>query len=256
MLSLTHIINELCPKYSIIEEKATIKEKIELNLTNFSDSSQYDQLLHCILYSNSNCYDKNQNNKEDIDIYKEKEIIKTFALNNNNNFNPNIAIKKIISSIEQNIVNKDVLLFLSAYYNINLYVYNEKVRLMHVYYIENKLDYSKRAVLITCDNYQSVKNKITNEDISILLPNILLIAMGLHFNKSLIIGENTELTEFVIKDDESSNKPNFINEFTLFAESCELDEENEYASGDIYDKFLIFITDYALKNKKIRIVQK
>ena len=80
--------------------------------------------------------------------------------------------------------------------------------------------------------------------------------MGLHFNKSLIIGENTELTEFVIKDDESSNKPNFINEFTLFAESCELDEENEYASGDIYDKFLIFITDYALKNKKIRIVQK
>jgi hypothetical protein len=231
MMSLSHIVKTLCPEHSFTEEKPQIKEKININCTNYNDSTPFLQVLHCLS-----------------SIDGQYEIIKNFALTNT--FNPNIAIKKIVQSIEQHLVNKDILLFLSAYYNINLYVFNEQSKLLHVYYIEDNLDFSKNAKLLIFreDKYQSIitDEVLTNEIIPTILPNVLHIGMGLYFNKVINIGQNLEITPFVITPVVETS---FINEFTLF------DDTNlETINIDFFDTFLISITEYVSKLKKIKVV--
>lgn len=244
MLSLSSVITTLCPNYKLIQEKSEIKQQpIKLNDNiEFKCNSTYEQFLTCILH---NIYE-NYNVQEHIDTINEFINTSTFV--------DSLNIKKIVSSIEQGIINNDVILFLSAYYDINIYVYHEEYKLIKVYYIEENLLFTKECCLITLtyDVYKTTRDNVTNENIDILLPNMMKIALGLILNKILIVGENVDLPIFTI---DAPDEPGISNIVLFDSENILNQDKLLSTSIDEIDTFYNIVKDYVSKIKKIKIIK-
>jgi hypothetical protein len=245
MISLYNVVKTICPEYELTHEKVEIKKKIvKLENTNFECQTSYEQLLQCVLHNLYDCYDV----QEHIDtIY---EFI------NNTTFIESFNIKKILLSMQQGIVNNDVILFLSAYYEMNIYVYHEESKLIKVYYIENNLSFTKQCCLLTFTQdiqqkaiYQTTIESISNEDVDNLLPDMLKISIGLTLNKILVVGENAEEVKYIVDDVKEAK----IGTIVMFPES--LVEDLNVMNVDSLNAYFNTVVDYVSKAKKIKIIK-
>ena len=248
-LSLSHIITVLCPDYKFVCEENVIKKEIIIDKTSIKAKTTYIQMLSCILFNfKSEPYDL------ETELQKINDTLEKYI------FNDMFNIKKVIVSIEQNIVNNDVLLFLSAYYNINIYVYNEICKILKIYYIEDLLYTTKKCILLVVneDNDYQTTNVSINDDYSYFnktFPNILQVAIGLQNNKILEMSDNEIIPVNFIIGKINDNKI-IINEmFMSDIENSNLKSNLLDVHVDKYSAFLLLMKDSVSKLRKIRIIK-
>ena len=127
--------------------------------------------------------------------------------------------KKVIMSIERNEINNTTKLFLAMHFNINIYEYHEKSKILKVYYPEEYLYTSKESRLIFYDHDNSsysvaTEDNITHEYIMENLPNILTVAIGLTIDKKYSVSNVYQAYDFIIgevKNDDWINEENIVN---------------------------------------------
>lgn len=173
---------------------------------------------------------------------------------------------KILLSIEQNNINTEVILFLSGYFEINIYVYHTLSRILRVYYLENECYITKRSILLFFTQeennpsfYQTttVPTVFTHKDkyIEDNLSAIYTIPIGLVEKKQLSFSTTQENIEFftdkVEIDDTFINDENIL--FTV-APVLEEYEVYDYRTFDVeafnkrYNKKKMLMELYSLKS--------
>jgi hypothetical protein len=105
----------------------------------------------------------------------------------------------MLNLIGQNTVNNELILFLSGYFNVNIYLYSFESKLLKIYYLEDKLNINKESIVLVMKKdlltpnigYQTLieKNKFKYNDdfIQNLCKDIYIIAIGLKENKKIEI---------------------------------------------------------------------
>jgi len=209
MVNIFEIIQTLVPDYKfnkkIIEKKSLIIKQIEkINFTNFEYLGTFENLFSCLLYQHENLiennllgtYNKLNQEKYNQELDKLKEFMEKY------DFNPLINIKKMLNLILQNIVNNELILFLSGYLNTNIYIYSFETKLLKIYYLEENLDINKDSIVLVIKKdlltpnigYQTleerIKFKYNDNFIQDLCTDIYTIPIGLKENKKLEISEN------------------------------------------------------------------
>jgi len=139
-----------------------------------------------------------------------------------NKFIELINMRKVATAISQEIINNDIILFLSAYYECNIYIYYENCKLLKSFYMEENIDPSKRSILIFYNPMDEFKYQILDEqyefyhdDIMERFPGTLLIAVGLELNKHITIGENNEELNYYEECDKNITVLNYLNEINF-----------------------------------------
>lgn len=214
MINIYDIIQILAPEYKISKKSSkkqhlVIKEIERSKFTNFEPYETFRNLFSCLLYQHESTIqitslDKYQVIEEDvydIQVNKLKEYIETYI------FNPLINIKKLLSLIAQNTINNELILFLSGYFNTNIYIYSFESKLLKIYYLEEKIDPTKKAYVVvnkkdlttpsigfqTFDKPNYLINLTHTSPIIVdLWTKTYTIAIGLKENKKLQVGEDGE----------------------------------------------------------------
>lgn len=208
MVNIYDIIQVLAPEYKITKniskkQHLVIKEIEKCKFTNFEPHGTFRNLFSCLVSQHESMakiadLDKYQIIQEDIydqEVNKLKEYIETHV------FNPLINTKKLLSLITQNTINNELILFLSGYFNSNIYIYSFESKLLKIYYLEEQIDPDKNSYVIVNKKdlitpnigFQTFNNKIelTHQSPLIvdLCTDIYTIAIGLKENKTLQVGE-------------------------------------------------------------------
>jgi hypothetical protein len=247
MINIFEIIQTLVPDYKfnkkIIEKKSSIIKQIEkIKFTNFEYLGTFENLFSCLLYQHENLIENNllgTYNKLNQERYNQ-ELDKLKDFMEKYDFNPLINIKKMLNLILQNIVNNELILFLSSYLNINIYIYSFETKLLKIYYLEENLDINKDSIVLVIKKdlltpnigYQTleerIKFKYNDNFIQDLCRDIYTIPIGLKENKKLEIGNNI-LNEklFITGIKETSNE--FIINDNIFIDI----NLNNYLEDDI-----------------------
>jgi hypothetical protein len=238
MVNVSDIINILVPNYKIKTEKKKliVKEIEKVSFTTFDYSLTFINFLSCIIYQKSivTCIDKD--NKVD-DVILNDYINKIKDYMENNTFCPIINIKKLLNLISQNIINNELILFLSNYFNFNIYVYSFETKLLKLYYLEEKLNTNKESIIIIIKKdyitpnigYQTLIDKKLykyNDDfIQNLINNIYIIPIGLIENKKLELTDIDNNVKLII--DNNTNKTNILlnNDIT---DNVDLEDDTDY----------------------------
>lgn len=119
-------------------------------------------------------------------------------------------------------VNNDVILYLSWYCKVNIFLYNQNTRVMKVFYIEPALLTKEQSVLIfysgESSDYKSF-GVLNNNNISTFtydsgyiektFPQVMLIPVGLELNKKLILDDTSNFKSTLIST--ASESDTFIN---------------------------------------------
>ena len=198
MLNIYEIIKTLVPEYQINKSSAkkqvlVIKQIEKTKMTNFEALSTFKNLFSCLLYQHENSININSSDKYD-NLDEEKyngllDNLKEFM--EKYEFNPLINVKKMLNLIGQNTVNNELILFLSGYFNVNIYLYSFESKLLKIYYLEDKLNINKESIVLVMKKdlltpnigYQTLieKNKFKYNDdfIQNLCKDIYIIAIGL-----------------------------------------------------------------------------
>ncbi len=207
MINIYDIIQVLAPEYKISKKSSTrqhlvIKDIEKCKFTNFEPHGTFTNLFSCLLYQhestiNINALSQYQTINEglyDQELTKLKKFIETYE------FNPLINTKKMLNLITQNTVNNELILFLSGYFNSNIYIYSFESKLLKIYYLEEQIDPTKNSYVIVNKKdsltpnvgFQTLSEKITlNHQSPIIVDlckDIYTIAIGLKENKILEIG--------------------------------------------------------------------
>jgi len=210
-MNLTKILNTLLPDYQIVKvepEKKAIVPNTYVT-TDFNKENTFDVVLYCIVYQLNLDFDKEKENM--------LQNLRDFT------FNELINIKKVLMSIENNQMNNEVKIFLSGYYQLNIYVYHTMSQIMKIFYLEDNLCTNRESILLfynhdldpTLSSYQTaldVKLFTHNEDyLATIVKDIYTIPVGLTANKILTYSDNQDhVTFYTGKID--ANEENFINE--------------------------------------------
>ena len=209
MVNIYDIIQILAPEYKITKKSSkrqhlVIKEIEKCKFTNFEPHGTFTNLFSCLLFQHESIIkiadlDKYQIIDEieyEIEVNKLKEYIESHQ------FNPLINTKKLLSLISQNIVNNELILFLSGYFNSNIYIYSFESKLLKIYYLEEQIDPDKKSFVIvykkdlTTPNigFQTFEEKVKLIHKSSLIIDLCIdiytIAIGLKENKTLQIGDS------------------------------------------------------------------
>jgi hypothetical protein len=204
MLNIYEIIKILVPEYQInrspLKKQVLVIKQIEkTKMTNFECLGTFKNLFSCLLYQHENLINNNLSDKYD-NLDEEKyesllEDLKEFM--EKYEFNPLINVKKMLNLIGQNIINNELILFLSGYFNVNIYVYSFESKLLKIYYLEDKLNINKESIVLVMKKdlltpnigYQTLvekkKFKYNDNFIQDLSKDIYIIAIGLKENKKL-----------------------------------------------------------------------
>ena len=155
MLNIYEIIKTLVPEYQItkspIKKQILVIKQIEkTKMTNFEASATFKNLFSCLLYQHENLININSSDKYDNldeDKYNSllddlKEFMEKYE------FNSLINVKKMLNLIGQNTVNNELILFLSGYFNVNIYLYSFESKLLKIYYLEDKLNINKESIVL------------------------------------------------------------------------------------------------------------
>ena len=213
MLNIYDILNVISPNYEIIKQNINIKKNyIEtLEITNFDSSLSFTTFFSCLLYEYENINLEIINNNVQInpDILK-NEIDKLHIFMDKYEFNPLINIKKMSNLILQNIINNELILLLSGYFNLNIYIYSYDTELLKIFYLEDKLYTKKKSVILITKKdkynpnigYQTLLNKqiLSYNDLIIqnLLKDIYIIPIGIKENKKFEISDVKLEINFII----------------------------------------------------------
>ena len=206
MLNIYEIIKNLVPEYQItkspIKKQILVIKQIEkTKMTNFEASATFKNLFSCLLYQHENSININSFDKYDnLDEEKYNSLLDNLKeFMEKYEFNSLINVKKMLNLIGQNTVNNELILFLSGYFNINIYLYSFESKLLKIYYLEDKLNINKKSIVLVMKKdlltpnigYQTLiekKNFTYNDDfIQNLCKDIYIIAIGLKENKKLEI---------------------------------------------------------------------
>lgn len=207
MINIYDIIQVLSPEYKVskkssVKQHLVIKDIEKSKFTNFEPHGTFTNLFSCLLFQhestiNINSLGQYQTVNEDSynqELVKLKEFIETHE------FNPLINTKKMLSLITQNVINNELILFLSGYFNSNIYIYSFESKLLKIYYLEEQIDPTKNSYVIVQKKdtltpnigFQTIGEKLKlNHQSSIIVDlckDIYTIAIGLKENKILEIG--------------------------------------------------------------------
>jgi hypothetical protein len=188
-------------------------------------------------------------------------------------FNSLINVKKMLNLIGQNTVNNELILFLSGYFNVNIYLYSFESKLLKIYYLEDKLNINKESIVLVMKKdlltpnigYQTLieKKKITYNDdfIQNLCKDIYIIAIGLKENKKLEIDslsvEDKNNNIFIIGLKEVDNSllvidDNIFNDIDInnYLED-DVDEPDTRSQSQRVKHYLTCLTEFKIDLKKI-----
>jgi hypothetical protein len=210
MVNIYEIIQTLVPEYklnkkSVKKQSLIIKQIEKTDFTNFEAIGTFANLFSCLLYQHENLdinlsgtYNILNSDYYNMELNKLKEFIEKYE------FNPLINSKKILNLIGQNIINNELILFLSGYFNVNIFIYSFETKLLKIYYLEDKLNSNKSSIVLVNKKdqltpnigYQTLQDKkkfkYTDDFIQNLCEDIYTIAIGLKENKKLEISfDNT-----------------------------------------------------------------
>jgi len=207
MINIYDIIQVLAPEYKIskkssVKQHLIIKEIEKCKFTNFEPHGTFTNLFSCLLFQHESTININslfQYQTICQDIY-DQELINLKNFIETYEFNPLINTKKMLNLITQNIVNNELILFLSGYFNSNIYIYSFESKLLKIYYLEEQIDPTKNSYVIVNKKdslspnigFQTFaeKTKLNHTSLIItdLCKDIYTIAIGLKENKILEIG--------------------------------------------------------------------
>jgi len=153
MVNIYDIIQSIVPEYKITRKSSkrqhlVIKDIEKSKFTNFEPYGTFTNLFSCLLFQHESSLEKKTEYLSDRPLLSTgqyqtiDEISYNFELNKlkeymeSYEFNPLINIKKMLSLVTQNIVNNDLILFLSYYINLNIYIYSYESKLLKIYYLE------------------------------------------------------------------------------------------------------------------------
>lgn len=182
-IPLREVLSILCPKYKMDE---TVKPKApplsKFKKKGFQEKSVLREIISSVCYQQYDTFNVDNELSEMLSLLNKNELIDT--LNDN----------KIIRSIETESVTNDLILFLSCYYECNIYVFYEKTRVVRVYSPLEKINSSQTSVLIFStlnNNYKAIDegDNLDYDTICSMFPGILFIALGLEYGKKLIVGD-------------------------------------------------------------------
>ena len=256
MINILDIIQTLAP-CSLLNITTTKQSKIlsnkqidKVEFTNFESLSTFTNFFSCLLYQymdikieTNNDYDQISFNELNLQIDKLKKYME------DNTFNQLINIKKLINLINQNMINNELILFLSGYFNINIFLYSFENKLLKIYYLEDKLYIEKKSVIIILKKdilkpdvgYQSLKERIiykySDKFIQDLCDDIYIIPVGLIENKKLITSIQQENNNFIESILDISPKILVIDD-NIFDNNISLEDD---------DKFKYPIFEYNIK---------
>lgn len=231
-MNISHILEILVPEYKQQTTPVINKKKDDsldnIVLTKYDYDVSFDTFLKCILYST----------KYNVEIEKER-IIDTLM---NYEFNSNINSKKVLLLINQNIVSNEVILFLSGFYEMNIYIYTTRSKIMRIYYIEDTLHKNKKSVLVfNCyDKPNNTYGYQTKQDgqlftyndcyIDNLIKSIYTIPIGLYENKILTLSDDLHEVDFIVGKIE--HEENYVNENIIFNENSQIILEDDFDIDD------------------------
>ena len=213
-ISLRNVISILCPDHKFENNTSTQSENIvPYHTSKYTETSQYRQVIQCIYRSLYDEFLKQETVDNEINYIN--EFIRTHK------FIELINMRKVATAINQETINNDIILFLAAYYECNIYVYYENCKLLKSFYMEENIEENKTAVLLFYNPTDEHKYQILNESIELnhsdiikRFPETLLIPIGLELNKYIIIGEN-ETINYYEECDENITVLNYLNEINF-----------------------------------------
>jgi len=278
MINIYDIIQVLAPEYKIskkssIKQHLVIKDIEKCKFTNFEPHGTFTNLFSCLLFQHESTININnlgqyQTIYEDIynvELVKLKEFIEKYE------FNPLINTKKMLNLITQNIVNNELILFLSGYFNSNIYMYSFESKLLKIYYLEEYIDPTKKSYVIvnkkdlltpnigfqTLDPEGTFGEKTNLNHLSPIIvdlcKDIYTIAIGLKENKSLEIGaiqsSITNPSNFIIGLNEQIQQVH-IDDSIFVDNLVELEDDDEMNNFNILDHPKINLEEINLKFSK------
>lgn len=256
MINIYDIIQTLVPDYKISTNKTINNHKFKkidtIKCTNFISNQTFSSFFSCLLYSK---IDKNiilnslDNDKIDDEIL-EQEIEKLKIYMEKYEFNELINVRKMMNMISKNMINNELILFLSGYFGLNIYLYSYDSKLLKIYYLEDKLYIEKESVIITMKKdrfspeigYQTLIDKqyykYSDEFIQDLISDIYVISIGLQENKKLELS-NISLDSNFIKGEVKQENNIEENDLTddIFRNQHELEDDTD----NIFNNFKINI---------------
>ncbi len=269
MINIYDIIQVLAPEYRISKKSSTkqhlvIKDIEKIKFTNFEPYGTFTNLFSCLLFQHESTININKLGQYDIifeEIYnKELEKLKVFI--ETYEFNPLINSKKMLNLITQNVINNELILFLSGYFNSNIYIYSFESKLLKIYYLEEQIDPTKNSLMVVYKKdsltpnigFQTLEEQIKlnyqSPIIVDLCKDIYTIAIGLKENKILEIGlSNSSITNppnFIIGLAETSQQTE-IDDNIFIDTAIELEEDEELNNYNILDYPTIDIEEINLK---------
>jgi hypothetical protein len=269
MINIYDIIQVLAPEYKIskkssVKQHLVIKDIEKSKFTNFEPHGTFTNLFSCLLFQHESTINMNKLGQYQTiyeDIYNEelgklKEFIEKYE------FNPLINTKKMLNLITQNIVNNELILFLSGYFNSNIYIYSFESKLLKIYYLEEQIDPTKNSYIIVNKKDLLTPNigfqtlsETTNLNHSSpiivdLCKDIYTIAIGLKENKFLEIGLSgssiTNPANFIIRLVEQSEKVQ-IDDSIFVDNVIELEDDEDLNDFNILDHPKINLEEINLK---------
>jgi hypothetical protein len=278
MINIYDIIQVLAPEYKIskkssIKQHLVIKDIEKCKFTNFEPHGTFTNLFSCLLFQHESTININNLGQYQIiyeDIYN-AELVKLKEFIEKYEFNPLINTKKMLNLITQNIVNNELILFLSGYFNSNIYMYSFESKLLKIYYLEEHIDPTKKSYVIvnkkdlltpnigfqTLDPEGTFGEKTNLNHLSPIIvdlcKDIYTIAIGLKENKSLEIGaiqsSVTNPSNFIIGLNEQIQQVQ-IDDSIFVDNLVELEDDDEMNNFNILDHPKINLEEINLKFSK------
>ena len=176
MILLDDIISVVAPAYKKQVQQQAKCDSIE---SLFTIGDGFDNIFMCLL-------DRFHKKPEDI-----VHFLSSTALNQH------INKKKLINMIRNNQINNELLLFLSGYFDCNLWVYYANNKMFKTYYMEENYQLYKRNVfvlfLLKDDNPQYFIGAPRVDDVTtIIREKYITIPIGIRENKVFTFGGNED----------------------------------------------------------------
>jgi hypothetical protein len=200
IMNLETIVSILCPSYvrSETPRKLLNNVSIEIHTTKFEQNATVTKLDNnlCNFLSFYDCLVSFLEINNDLTYML--ELMET------HNFIDCFNIPKLSHMMTQNMINNELILFMSAYYNINIGVYNYETKIMQMYYIEDAMNTEKPTMILRlCDSKNNIESK-SNKEYQIMsfkersvkplmkyiIDNILVAPIGKIENKKFMFGNN------------------------------------------------------------------